>query len=175
MQRARPRCHEIDHITRRAEIAAIAAERLRQRAHLKRHVRLGLIRIRVENGEAMRVVGHQPRIMRYADICQGGDGRAIAIHGENVIGDEQGMPMPAALGFQNGICVIHIVVTKDASRRGRKPAAGEDAGVCQLVNEDQIAISRERRNDAEIGQIAGAENARGLGMFQCGKPRLKSH
>ena len=43
----------------------------------------------------------------------------------------------------------------------------------QFIDEDEIALARQRRNDAEIGEIAGAEDERGLGAFEPREARFQ--
>ncbi len=43
----------------------------------------------------------------------------------------------------------------------------------ELVDQDQVVAPDQRRNDAGIGEIAGAEHAGGLGALQRGQPRFE--
>ena len=55
----------------------------------------------------------------------------------------------------------------------RQPRAGPQAGMGELVHEHEIVGADQRRDDADIGQIAGAEHAGGFGLLQAGEPRLE--
>ena len=48
-----------------------------------------------------------------------------------------------------------------------------DAGVGQFVDQDQVAAAGQRRDDADIGEIAGAENAGGFGAFEPRQPAFQ--
>ncbi len=58
-----------------------------------------------------------------------------------------------------------VVVAED-QRFGRgELRPGEEAGMRQFVDQDEVFRPRQRRDDAEIGEIAGAEDAGRLGSL----------
>ncbi len=62
-----------------------------------------------------------------------------------------------------------VVVAKEQRFGPGEPRAGVEAGVGQLVDQDQILRSSQRRDDAEIGEIAGAKDAGRLGSLDGGE------
>ena len=177
-QRACARLHQIDDRPRGAEIAAVRAERLRQSAHLQGHIGLaGIERRRTaalrQHAEPVRVVGHEPCVGLGAEQGELGNRSQIAVHRKDAVGDKQRVPRATAFSGENGARFFDVVVTEDAAFRRRQTRAGEKAGMRELIDENEIAVADERRNDAEIGEVAGAEDASRLGGLQLCKPRFE--
>ena len=63
-----------------------------------------------------------------------------------------------------------IGVAVEVDRRAAQLGAGMDAGVRQFVDQDQIVRPDQRRDDAGIGEIAGAEHAGRLGALEPRQP-----
>jgi len=78
-----------------AQIAPIAADRLRQGAHLQGHIGLDAIgESRAasvpDHPDAMGIVGHQPGIEALRQGGESRDRRQIAVHGKHAVGRDQG-------------------------------------------------------------------------------------
>ncbi len=57
--------------------------------------------------------------------------------------------------------------------RAGEPRAGPQAGMGELVDQHEIAAADQRRHDAGIGEIAGAEHAGRRGTLEPRQPRLQ--
>ena len=80
----------------------------------------------------------------------------------------------AAVGVaQAPLEVVDVRVAVDERLRARQPAAVDDRGVVELVGEDDLAAPRERRHDAEVRQVAGAEQQRALRPLERREPLLE--
>ena len=66
-----------------------------------------------------------------------------------------------------------VVVAERQHGGARQPRAGPQAGMRQLVDQHQVVAADQRRNDAGIGEIAGAEHAGRLGALEPGEPRFE--
>ena len=77
--------------------------------------------------------------------------------------------MVGAVGGEQFDRMGDVVVAEDERFGRRELRAGEEAGMRQLVDQDEIFRSRERWDDAEIGEVAGAEHAGRLGSFDAGE------
>src|SRR5258708_39919535 len=55
----------------------------------------------------------------------------------------------------------------------REPRAGPQAGMGQLVDQNEVVGAYQRGDDAEIREIAGAKDARSLRPLEPGKPRFE--
>ena len=121
----------------------------------------------------MGVVGHQPGVVLGGDIGQLADGRQVAVHGKHAVGDDQRPGVVSAVGFHEPAKMPGVVVAEDVQRPPGQLGAGENAGVGKLVHRHHVVGARERRDDAGVGQIPGAEHARRFRPFQCRQLRLK--
>ena len=79
---------------------------------------------------------------------------------------------PAQLRQQH-LHVPGIAVAERDHGSAGEPRAGPQAGMGQLVDEDEIVGADQRRDDAEIGEVAGAEHASGLGVLPARQPRFQ--
>ena len=66
-----------------------------------------------------------------------------------------------------------VVVAEGQHLAARQPRAGPQAGMRQLVEQHQIVAADQARDDAGIGEIAGAEDAAGFGALQPRQPRFE--
>ena len=70
----------------------------------------------------------------------------------------------AAAGLaQAPVEVLGVGMPVDEGLGSGQPAAVDDAGVVELVGEDDLAAAGERGDRAGVGEIARAEEQRGLG------------
>ena len=97
----------------------------------------------------------------------------VAVHGKNAVGSDQRMGVTAAVFREKRLGVRHIAVAIAPQGRAAELGASMDAGVGQFIDQDQIAATGQRRDDADIGEIAGAEDARRVGAFQPRQPALQ--
>ena len=177
-QRAGAVADQIDHRRRGAQITAIGADRLRQRAHLQRDRNMRVARVTgaataADHADAVRVVGHQPGVEIAGELVQLRQRREIAVHREHAVGDDQRMVVFGAMLAQQRAGMTDVIVAEAHDLGVRQLRAGEQAGVRQLVGQHQAVAADQRRDDAGIGEIAGAEHDRGLRLFEAGEPALK--
>ena len=69
--------------------------------------------------------------------------------------------------------VTHIAMPVDMDLCAAQFGAGVNAGMGQFIDEDQIVRADHGRNDAGIGEIAGAKHAGRLAAFDSGQAQLK--
>ena len=121
----------------------------------------------------MGVVGHEPRVVAVCQRREPMQGSDIPVHGENAVGRDQGTLMTPAQLRQQRPDMPHIRVAERDDGGAREPRPSPEAGMGQVVDEDEITPADKRRNDAEIGEVAGPEDARCLRAFQPREPQLK--
>jgi len=92
--------------------------------------------------------------------------RKIAIHGKNAVGRDQRARVAGSLLRQQRLHVREIAMAVGNDFRARKPRAGKQAGVRELIDEYQVIRAGERGNDAQICQIPRAEHAGIVGLLQ---------
>ena len=90
----------------------------------------------------------------------------VAVHGENAVGDQQ-LVAGLVLDFiQQLFGVRHILVAEDFDLGAREPRAVDDAGVVQLVGDDEILFAQDRRHRARIRGKSGLEDHAGFDVLE---------
>ena len=126
-----------------------------------------------DHAQPVRVVRHQPGVMFVGERQQFGERRQIAVHGEHTVGDDQRVVVFGAMPLKQFARMGDVVVAKRHHRAARQLRAGEQAGVRQLIRQHQPVAADQHRDDAGIGEIAGAEHHGGLRLLDAGEPRLQ--
>ncbi len=121
----------------------------------------------------MSVIHQCPGVVLISQSEQFGQGSEIAVHGKHAIGHDHGMAKVCALGRQDLAGVHQVVVTELAYLRPGELRTRMDAGMGQLVHQNQVTRAQQGGCDGQIGQIARAENDTVLAAFQCGQAALK--
>ena len=96
--------------------------------------------------------------------------RQIAVHREDAIGDDKCMAVIGAMRAQNFFDMRHIVVAEFFHPRARKLRTRPQTGMRQFIDQQQIALTDDHRNDPRIGEIARTEHARCLSALQPCQP-----
>jgi hypothetical protein len=97
---------------------------------------------------------------RAVDVCQLGDvceRRDVAVHREDRVGDDQPPGGALAVLAQRPVEVLDVAMAVDDDLGPREAAAVDDRGVVELVGEDRVPRARQRADDAEVRQVARAE------------------
>ena len=178
----------IDQVRARLRIRSITAARRRDSRHSRRSPstacpsaaarrpgRLDEVRAAAaaDHAEAVGVVGHQPGVVTRGQRRELMQRREVAVHGEHAVGDDQRALMTPAMLRQQRPDMPDIVVAERQHGGARQPRAGPQAGMRQLVDQDQVAAADQRRHDAGIGEIAGAEHAGGFRALEPREPLLQ--
>ena len=112
-----------------------------------------------ERADRVRLVDEHPDVVAVReldDLRQRGD---VAVEPEQALGGDQ---RAAAVGLaQPPREVLGVAVVVGERVRARELAAVHDRGMAELVVEHDLAAARERRDHAEVGQRAGAEQQPG--------------
>ena len=93
----------------------------------------------------MRVVAHQPGVVARRERRQRRHRRAVPVHREDRLSDDERVGVACAMAREKRRGVIDVVVGKAQGRRAGQPGAGMQAGMRQLVDEDQIVGADEAR------------------------------
>ena len=125
--------HELRDAAARAQIAAVAADGFRQRAHLQRYgdglaEREARAAAVADDAEAVRVVGHEPRIVLGGERRERRQRREVAFHAEHAVGERRGNgDARARSAASSSPQVRDVVVAKLEHARAaqaRRPSAG---------------------------------------------------
>ena len=97
--------------------------------------------------------------------------RPVAVHREEAVGDDQ--RRPRAGRAQPPGKVLEVAVAVDEGLGPRQPASVDDAGVVELVAEDDLAALREGGDGAGVGEVSGPEQERRVVALERGQPLLE--
>ena len=99
--------------------------------------------------------------------------RPVAVHREDRLGHDQRAPRDGTPGGEDALEDGDVEVRVDLDRGTRESASVDDAGVVELVGEDEVAPSDQRRDDPDVRLEAGVEQQRGLGPVEAGQLDLE--
>ena len=111
--------------------------------------------LRAEHAEAVRVVHHQPRVMRFGQRQQFGQRGDIALHAEYAVGENHLARRLAGRqrAAQRGGVGVRIAVMAGS----REQRAVDQRGVVEAVRKDRVAAPGQRRGDAHVDHVAGGK------------------
>src|SRR5262249_47733037 len=101
------------------------------------------------------------------------DGRNIAIHGKNPVGDEKRMARPRPVCLKQFLYVTNVIVAERQGSRARKLGSGPNTGMRESVDQNEIAFARKCGNNAGVRKITRPKAAGPLCPLQPRKPRLE--
>src|SRR6476620_1375773 len=99
--------------------------------------------------------------------------RKVTVHGKYTIGCDQRAVVLGAMRSEELTHVRNIIVTEGHHRSTRQLCASINAGMRQLVEQNETVLADQHRDDAGIGEVAGTEYARRLGALELCQPRFK--
>ncbi len=126
-----------------------------------------------DHAEAVGIVGHQPGVVFARERRQFRERRQVAVHRENTVGDDEDATMLVTFVTQEPLGIGEIVMREGRHAGAAQPCAGPEAGMGQRVEQHQIALAHQRRDDPGIGEIAGAEDAGRRRTLQPRQPLLQ--
>ena len=126
-----------------------------------------------DDAEAVGVVGHQPGVEALRQRRELGQGSEVAVHGENAVGGKQGALVPGAMRGHEVRRMRHVGVAKNHDRGAGELRAGPQTSMGQFIDDDEIAAADQRRDDAGIGEVAGAKHASRLRILHPREAALK--
>ena len=123
--------------------------------------------LRPQHPEAVRIVQQQQRVVALAQGQQPGNVGDVAVHAEHRVADHQLAPRRTLRqrGGQRGQVTVRIAV--DA--RARQPGAVDQARMVERVGEQRVAFADQRRDDADVGGVAGVEVQRARQLGEAGQ------
>jgi len=168
---------EVDERRAPADRAARRAERLAKRPHLNvdalphAQLRGEAAAARTEHAHTMRLINHEPCAEPLLELHDLAQRREVAVHAENTLGNDEHIRLRVifARPGEEPLELPEVVVRKDTDRRTAQPRAIHEAGVAELIEDDDVLRSDERGNCPERGGIAGGETERGLRALEARK------
>ena len=90
----------------------------------------------------------------------------VAVHGEDAVGDEQ-LVAGLVLDFVEQLFGVgDVFVAEDLDLGARQPGAVDDAGVVELVGDDEVFFAEDGRDRARVGGEAGLEDDAGFDVLE---------
>jgi hypothetical protein len=117
------------------------------------------------------VVDHHAGVVAVGELDDLLERRDVPVHREHAVRDDQAPP-PVGLAQAPGE-VLGVAVVVDEHVGAGEPAAVDDAGVVQLVGENDISLACERLHHAGVGQVARAEQHAALAALEVGELLLQ--
>ena len=154
-------------------------ERLRERAHPQVDVVLDAEQLAgagaagAEHAGAVRLVDHQPRAVRLAQLDDPRQVGDVALHREDAVDDDEDAAAVVARALEHLLELVEAAVAERAQLRARQQAAVEDRGVVAGVGDHGVARAEERAERADVGLVAGREDDRLLGAHPLGELGLE--
>ena len=122
-----------------------------------------------EHADPVGVVGHQPGVVGAGNPRERRKRREVAVHGKDAVGQDERPRMGVAVLGEKGAHMVDVVMAEGEQPRAAQLGAAPQAGMRELVDQEEVFFARQGWNDAEIGQITGAEHAGALGSLEPGE------
>jgi hypothetical protein len=126
-----------------------------------------------EHADAVGVVRHQPGVISAGKPRQSGQGREVAVHRKDAVGEDHRPFVARAVFGEQRARMVEVVVPEREQPRSAQLRAGPQAGMRQFVDQHEIVRAEQSWNHSKVGEIAGTENAGALRSLQPGKPCLQ--
>ena len=169
---------ELDERAAAGHVAAKDADRFRQRADLNidAPVHAEVIdrpaAVLSEHAARVRIVNHHDAAEFFGQLAEGGQRAQIAVHAEDAVGDEQ-LTLRGRQPFEDLARGVYVLVREDLDRRPAQSATVDDAGVIQLVGNDDVVFGQQRRHRAGVRGETALEDDHGFGILEGGEPALE--
>ena len=158
--------------------SAHRGDALRQRTHLDVHsppqseVALDAASVISQHAQRMGFVDHQPGAVAPGDLNQRREIDDVAVHAEDGIRDHERARPLGGLG-QRAVDGSGVVVRDPDQFGAGEQASVHNAGVVELVADDDVAAADHGRNNGDVGDIPAAVGHRGRCADKRCDPRLE--
>jgi hypothetical protein len=122
----------------------------------------------------MRIVHHHDAARVLGEVAQRRQWPQIAVHAEHAVGDEE-LALGGGQILDDLASRIHVLVREDLDRRAAQAAAVDDAGVVQLVGNDDIFLRQDCRDRACIRGESTLKDDDLLDLLELGETALQLH
>ena len=163
---------KLDQVASAGDIPANRTDRLRERTHLHVHAPVHAEVVHraapafAQHAGGVGVVHHHDAAVLVGQVAEGGEVADVAVHRKHAVGYQQLPPGMIRNLFQDFFGVVHVAVAEDLPLCFREPPAVNDAGMVQLVGDDDVLRAQNRLHDSGVGHKARLEHYRRLGEFE---------
>jgi hypothetical protein len=122
----------------------------------------------------MRIVHHHDRAVLFGGGGKFADRPEIPVHAEDAVGDQQ-LLLSGGQILHDLPRRIDVAVRKNLDGRAAQARAVDDARVIQLVRDDHVVSSKNRRYGACVGGESALEYHHGFRLFERGQTLFQLH
>ena len=133
----------------------------------------GAASLRAEHSAGVCVVHHHDAAELVCYVTKTGQRAQVAVHAEHAVGDEQ-RSLAAGNVREDRAGRRDVAVGKHFDRRATQASAVDDAGVIQLVGNDDVVATEERRDGTGIRCEATLEDHGGFCFLNVASRRSSS-
>ncbi len=177
-ERPRPVIEKLDQVATAGHVPAQSPDRFRQRTDLDIHpaVHVEMVDrsppVLPEHSTGMRIVDHHDAAGVFREITQRGQRAEVAIHAEHAIGNKEATLIcwKTADDPAGG---VNILVREHLDRRSAEAAPVDDAGVVQLVGDDDVVFGQDGRDGAGVGGETALKDDNRFDFLELGQPPLE--
>ena len=116
----------------------------------------------------MGVVDHHDGSVLFGEIAELVDGADVAVHGEDSVGDEELAAGLVGDFLEELFGVGGVFVAEDLDLGAGEARAVDDAGVVELVGEDEVFFAEDGGDGAGVGGESALEDDAGFDVFEGG-------
>lgn len=158
----------VDEVAAAADVAAERADGLGEGADL--HIdALGAVEVidraatvAAEHTAGVGVIDHHDGSILVGEIAELVDGADVAIHREDAVGDEE-LAAGLVLNFLEQLFGVgDVFVAEDFDLGAGEACSVDDAGVVELVGEDEVFFAEDGGDSASVGGEAGLKDDAGF-------------
>ncbi len=99
----------------------------------------------------------------------------VAVHRKHAVGDDQFAAWLVGHFLQKLFAMGHILVPEHLDLGPRQPRPVDDAGMVELVGEDEVFLAQDGAYRARIGREAALEDDAGFDVFEAGDLLFEVH
>ena len=131
--------------------------------------------VAAEDAGGVGVVDHHDGAVFFGECGELVDGADVAVHGEDAVGDEE-LVAGLVLDFLEELFGVgDVFVAEDFDFGAGEACAVDDAGVVELVGEDEVFFAEDGGDGAGVGGEAGLEDDAGFDAFEGGDLFFELH
>jgi hypothetical protein len=112
------------------------------------------------------VVDHHDGAVLVGEVAELVDGADVAVHRKDAVGDEELSAWLVLYLFEELFGVGYVLVAEDLDFGAGEACAVDDAGMVELVGEDEVFFAEDARDRAGVGGKAGLEDDAGFDTFE---------
>src|SRR5712692_8446390 len=172
---------KLDQVAGAADVSAQRADGLGERAYLNinpaMHVEVinGAASVASQDAGGVGVIHHHDGAILFRQVAERGQRTDVAIHGKNAVGDEQ---LASGLVFDRSQLLFgvgRVFVAEDKDLGAREPRPINDAGVVELVRDDEVFFTQNGGDGAGIGGKPRLKNYAGFHILEAGDFLFQLH